>query len=204
MKGIFRSATEIGPLRSVQSPAGLGNVAGVVDTQREEFRTYVAARGPALLRTAYLLTGHHADAEDLLQTALAKTYMAWSRITDKGSLDGYVRRAMVNTQISWWRRRKIDTYATSPLPELPVHDPSEGSDLHDAVWAALARLPRRQRAAVVLRFYEDLTEKEIAEVLGISVGTVKSTLSRAVAKLRRDVGLRSDFGLAPAPTESTT
>lgn len=192
------------PLGVCAGRAYLGNVTHVLTTQREEFRTYVASRGPALLRTAYVLTGHHADAEDLLQTALAKTYLAWGRIADKGSLDGYVRRAMVNTQISWWRRRKVDTYATDPLPELPTHDPTEGSDLHDAVWAALARLPKRQRAAIVLRFYEDLTEKEIADVLGISVGTVKSTISRAVAKLRRDVGLRTDFGLAPAPTESTT
>lgn len=188
----------------MHNPRHLGNVSDVVTTQGDEFRTYVAARGAALLRTAYLLTGHHADAEDLLQTALAKTYLAWDRITDKGSLDGYVRRAMVNTQISWWRRRKVDAYATDPLPELPVNDPTENSDLHYAVWAALARLPKRQRAAVVLRFYEDLTEKEIADVLGISVGTVKSTISRAVAKLRRDVGLCSGFGFTPAPTESTT
>lgn len=147
-----------------------------------------------LLRTAYLLTGHRADAEDLLQTALAKTYVAWDRIHNKGSLDGYVRRAMVNTQISWWRRRKIDAYATDPLPEPATPDPTESSDLHQAVWAALGRLPQRQRAAVVLRFYEDLTEKEVADTLGISVGTVKSTTSRAIAKLREDVGLRTDVG----------
>lgn len=173
-------------------------------TYCEEFRDYVSARSPALLRTAYLLTGHRADAEDLLQTALAKTYVAWNRIHDKGSLDGYVRRAMVNTQISWWRRRKIDTYPTDPLPELQDPDPTEGSDLHEAVWLALGRLPKRQRAVIVLRFYEDLTEREIADTLDVSVGTVKSTVSRAIVKLRKDVGLRSDFGLAPAAPQSTT
>lgn len=175
-----------------------------MDSQgREDFRDYVAARGAALLRTAYLLTGNRADAEDLLQTALAKTYLAWDRIQDRGALDGYMRRAMVNTQISWWRRRKVDTYAMETLPEIPGGDPTEGSDNHDALWAALARLPRRQRAAVVLRYYEDLTEVEIAHVLGVSVGTVKSTVSRAVAKLRTDMGLRDDFGIPQSPTTST-
>lgn len=165
-------------------------------TQRShgDFREYVAARGAALLRMAYLLTGNRADAEDLLQAALAKTYLQWARIHDRAALDGYVRRAMVNTQISWWRRRKLEEYPTDRLPELPVQDPTGARDTRDALWRALARLPKRQRAALVLRFYEDLPEVEIADLLGISVGTVKSTVSRAVAKLRRDDELRDDFG----------
>lgn len=170
-------------------------------TQRShgEFRDYVAARGAALLRMAYLLTGNQADAEDLLQAALAKTYPHWWRINDRAALDGYVRRAMVNTHISWWRRRKLEEYPTDRLPELPVPDPAATRDVRDALWHALARLPKRQRAALVLRFYEDLPEVEIACVLGISVGTVKSTVSRAVAKLRGDDELRADFGgLVPA------
>ncbi|MGH3320990.1 MAG: SigE family RNA polymerase sigma factor [Streptosporangiaceae bacterium] len=172
--------------------------------RHEDFRAYVLARSATLLRTAYLLTGHRADAEDLLQTALAKTYLAWGRIHDRGSIDAYVRRAMVNTHVSWWRRRKVDTFATETVPERPTDDPSEQSVLHDAMWTALGRLPRRQRAVVVLRYYEDLTEAEIGDVLGVSVGTVKSTLSRGVAKLRKDVGLREDVGLPEASSESTS
>ncbi|MCW2542780.1 MAG: polymerase, sigma-24 subunit, subfamily [Frankiales bacterium] len=161
------------------------------DSGREAFRSYVAARSGALLRTAYLLTGNRADAEDLLQTALAKTFLSWDRIRDKEALDGYVRRVMVNTQTSFWRRLRPE----SPYDELP--DPGEPdrtahSDLHDALWTALGGLPPRQRAAVVLRYYEDLSEAETAQVLGVSVGTVKSTTSRALTKLRDQSGLRDD------------
>jgi RNA polymerase sigma-70 factor (sigma-E family) len=165
-----------------------------VDEQaREAFRAYVAARSPALLRTAYLLTGHRADAEDLLQTALAKTYLAWDRIRDKEALDGYVRRVIVNTQTSRWRRRSVDEYATDDLPETRGgRDAADDLVLHDALWAALATLPRRQRAMVVLRYYEDLSEAETAKVLGVSLGTVKSTTSRALVKLRDTSGLRDD------------
>ncbi|RJL22116.1 SigE family RNA polymerase sigma factor [Bailinhaonella thermotolerans] len=153
----------------------------------DEFREYVVTRGPALLRTAYGLTGNRADAEDLLQAALTKTYLAWDRIQDRNSLDGYVRRAMVNTQISWWRRRKLEEYPSDEMPELASDDPAHRSDLHDMMWRALERLPPRQRDAVVLRYYEDLPESEIAHVLGITIGTVKSTVSRAIAKLRGDL-----------------
>jgi RNA polymerase sigma-70 factor (sigma-E family) len=165
-----------------------------VDQQgREAFRSYVAARSPALLRTAYLLTGDRADAEDLLQTALAKTYLAWDRIREREALDGYVRRTMVNTQTSWWRRRKVAEYATDELPERPTgRDQADDLALHDALWTALADLPKRQRAMVVLRYYEDLSEAETAQVMGVSVGTVKSTTSRALTKLRDSSGLRDD------------
>ena len=148
-----------------------------------------------MLRTAYLLTGNKADAEDLLQAALAKTYLAWRRIEDFGSLDGYVRRAMVNTHISWWRRRRLEEYPTDELPDQPVADHVGDSELHDSLSRALRRLPERMRAAVVLRYYEDMSEAEIAGVLGVSLGTVKSTVSRAVAKLRIDAELMGDFGV---------
>jgi RNA polymerase sigma-70 factor (sigma-E family) len=165
-----------------------------VDEQgREAFREYVAGRSPALLRTAYLLTGHRGDAEDLLQTALAKTYLAWDRIRDRESVDGYVRRVMVNTRTSWWRRRKVEEYPTDTLPERrDDRDATDDLALHDALWSALAQLPKRQRAMVVLRYYEDLSEAETADVLGVSVGTVKSTTSRALVKLRDSAGLRDD------------
>jgi RNA polymerase sigma-70 factor (sigma-E family) len=153
------------------------------------FRDYVTARSGTLLRMAYLLTRNRADAEDLVQAALAKTYQAWDRIQDPGALDGYVRRAMVNTHISWWRSRRVEEYPTDDIPDQPVADHARDSELADAVRRALDRLPSRMRAAVVLRYYEDMSEAEIADVLGISQGTVKSTVSRAVAKLRIDTEL---------------
>nr|WP_240810351.1 SigE family RNA polymerase sigma factor [Actinomadura sp. WMMA1423] len=153
-------------------------------TRHEEFRAYVAERGPVLLRQAAQLTSDRTEAEDLLQAALAKTYLAWDRIEDRSALDGYVRRAMVNTQISWWRRRKLEVYPTDQLPDRPVADHTDRSEMHDALGRALRRLPERQRLAVMLRYYEDMSEREIAEVLGVSVGTVKSTVSRAMARLR--------------------
>jgi RNA polymerase sigma-70 factor (sigma-E family) len=154
------------------------------------FREYVATRSRALLRTAYLLTGNKADAEDLVQAALAKTYLAWDRIEDRGALDGYVRRAIVNTHISWWRRRRVEEYPTDEIPDQAVADHAIASDLQESMRRAIDRLPDRMRTAVVLRYYEDMTEAEVAEVLGVSLGTVKSTVSRAVAKLRVDADLQ--------------
>jgi RNA polymerase sigma-70 factor (sigma-E family) len=167
------------------------------DAERDDpgFRDYVVERSKVLLRTAYLLTGNRADAEDLLQAALAKTYQAWRGIQDRGALDGYVRRAMVNTHISWWRQRRLQEYPTDEIPDQPVADHATDSELHDSLSRALRRLPDRMRAAVVLRYYEDMSEAEIAGILGISLGTVKSTVSRAVAKLRIDAELIGDFGV---------
>jgi RNA polymerase sigma-70 factor (sigma-E family) len=153
----------------------------------EEFHTYVVMRSPALLRVAQQLTGNPSDAEDLLQAALAKTYLAWDRIQDRSALDSYVRRAMVNINISWWRRRKIEEYPSDALPEIPVQ--SDSWHPYEELEQALDRLPLRQRAAIVLRYYEDMTEPEIARTLGISVGTVKSTVSRGMAKLRTDMAI---------------
>ena len=157
-----------------------------------DFREYVRARSRALLRAAYLLTGNRADAEDLVQSALAKTYLAWDRIEDRAALDGYVRRAMVNTHISWWRRRRVEEFPTDEIPDQAVADHSAGSDMQDSLRRAIARLPQRMRDAVMLRYYEDMTEAEVAEVLGVSLGTVKSTVSRAVAKLRIDADLQPE------------
>jgi RNA polymerase sigma-70 factor (sigma-E family) len=161
-------------------------------TDDPAFRDFVRARRRALLRTAYVLTGNQADAEDLVQSALAKTYLAWDRIEDRGALDGYVRRAMVNTHISWWRRRRLEEYPTDEIPDRAVVDPTVNSDLQETMRRAIDRLPERMRAAVMLRYYEDMTEAEVAEVLGVSLGTVKSTVSRAVAKLRIDAELQPD------------
>ncbi|MBK3570413.1 SigE family RNA polymerase sigma factor [Streptomyces sp. MBT62] len=154
------------------------------------FSSYMRARQPVLLRTARSLTANASDAEDLLQTALTKTYVAWERIEDHRALDGYVRRALLNTRTSQWRKRKVDEFACEELPEPETgggaEDPAEQQALHDAMWRAIAKLPDRQRAMVVLRYYEDLSEVQTAEVLGVSVGTVKSAVSRALGKLRED------------------
>ena len=153
------------------------------------FDDFVAARSRALLRTAYLLTHDHALAEDLLQTALTKAWFAWRRID--GDPEPYVRRILVNTYVSWWRRKWNGERPTEELPERATAEPgSEPTDL----WRAMERLPRRQRAVVVLRYVEDLTEAQTADVLGCSVGTVKSQCSKALAKLRIDPALTEAEG----------
>ncbi len=151
-----------------------------------EFDDFVAARSTGLLRTAYLLTRDHALAEDLLQTALTKAWFAWSRI--EGDPEPYVRRILVNTFASWWRRRWNGEQAHADVPEPDPTAPTGAEDHHD-LWAAMGRLPRRQRAVVVLRFVEDLSEAETARLLGVSRGTVKSQTSKALAKLRIDPAL---------------
>ncbi|WP_127355454.1 SigE family RNA polymerase sigma factor [Actinacidiphila soli] len=157
---------------------------------RYEFTSYVRTKGPALLRTARSLTPNPSDAEDLLQTALTKTYLAWERIDDHRALDSYVRRTLVNTRTSLWRKRRVDEFATDELPEPAavdaVPDGAEHQAQRDAMLRAIARLPARQRAMVVLRYYEDMSEAQTAEALGVSVGTVKSAVSRALSKLRED------------------
>ena len=150
-----------------------------------EFSEYVAARHTALLRTASLLTGDHHAAEDLLQSALARTYLAWDRIRDKQALDSYVRRAMVNEHTSWWRRawRRLES-STDTLPNRPAAEPALDATERDELRELVYSLPPRQRAAIVLRYFEDLTEAETAKVMECSVGTVKSQTSRALSTLR--------------------
>lgn len=152
------------------------------------FEEFVAARSTALLRTAYLLTRDHGQAEDLLQTALTKAYLAWQRID--GDPEPYVRRILVTTYASWWRRKWNGEMPTEELPEEGRQNERIGED--GDLWAAMGRLPRRQRAVVVLRYFEDLTEAQTADLLGISVGTVKSQTSKALAKLRIDPSLATE------------
>lgn len=174
------------------------------ERSREDFRDYVVAASPRLRRVAYLLTGHPQDAEDLVQTALAKTYLAWPRIRDREAVDAYVHRVMTNTRTSWWRRsRHLPVADIDDQPSLP-HDQRDvyaDADLHNALWVALSRLSHRQRAAVVLRYYEDLSEADTATALGVSVGTVKSTVSRALRRLRDDAGLSPGDARGDLPTE---
>jgi RNA polymerase sigma-70 factor (sigma-E family) len=167
---------------------------------RVAFGEYVRSRSQSLLRAAQAITGNRADAEDLLQATLVKAYQSWDRVDDPAALDAYVRRVMMNTHISGWRRRRVDEYPTDELPDSPTgEDATRESDLHDVVQRAIDRLPRQMRAAVMLRYYHDMTEPEVAAALGISVGTVKSTVARAVAKLRNDAELGA--GAQPGPQQ---
>lgn len=153
----------------------------------EEFSAFVRARWPAFARTAYLLcAGDLGRAEDLVQTALARTMLAWPRLHDRGDLDGYVYRVMVRTQASWWHRRWQGERPTGVLPEqVAGTDATRTVDDADQLGRALAQLPRQQRAAVVLRFYEDRSEREVAELLGCSAGSAKTHTSRGLARLRQ-------------------
>ncbi|MGH3715817.1 MAG: SigE family RNA polymerase sigma factor [Micromonosporaceae bacterium] len=151
-----------------------------------QFREFVAARSAALHRTAYLISGDWGLAEDLLQTALSKTYLAWHRIADKGAVEAYARRVLVNTATSWWRRRWRGEHPTEVLPE-PSHRDSyvEQHAERDAIWQHVKALPPKQRAVLVLRYYEDLTEAETARLLNVSVGTVKSHAARALKSMQQ-------------------
>ena len=160
-----------------------------------DFDEFVAARSTGLLRTAYLLTHDHALAEDLLQTALTKAWFAWGRIYERRSPTS--AEILVNTYASWWRRRWNGEQATEELPEARSTRTATATAAVDAghdLWSAMGRLPRRQRAVVVLRYFEDLTEAETARLLGCSVGTVKSQTSKALrqAAHRPGAGRRAD------------
>lgn len=157
-------------------------------TDRQAFDALVEVRAASLLRTAYLLTGDWGTAEDLLQTALVKTWFKWDRLREKDAAESYVRQVMARTYATWWRRKWRGELATGELPDVPARDDYDDVDARHALRIALAELPPRQRAIVVLRFYEDLSEAQVASLLGCSVGTVKSTASRALVRLRGLVG----------------
>ena len=168
------------------------------DSLEEQFREFVAARSSALLRTAYLLTGDWSTAEDLLQTALTKTYLAWKRLGGIEAVEPYARRVMVNTSTSWWRRRWHGERPTEVLPERAGVDEIEQQLDRDLLWRHLRALPNRQRAVLVLRYYEDMSEAQTAAMLDISPGTVKSQTSRALATLRRRMDADTAADLAAA------
>jgi RNA polymerase sigma-70 factor (sigma-E family) len=149
-----------------------------------DFAEFVVARSPALMRLAYLLTGgDQQSAEDLVQVALVKAAARWRTIDDP---DSYVRRVMYHQQVSWWRLkwRRSETQVASP-PEKPRDDDTAAVDLKITVRRAMARLTARQRTVLVLRFFEDLSESEVARILNCSVGNVRSTTHRSLARLRQ-------------------
>ncbi|GGP83576.1 SigE family RNA polymerase sigma factor [Streptosporangium pseudovulgare] len=151
---------------------------------RADFERYVEQRSARLLQAAYLLCRDWGTAEDLLQTALAKAWLAWRRVGDDP--DPYVYRILTNTHASWWRRRWRGEVPTGTLPDTAGEDRTGEVGTREAVRQALAALPDRQRAVVVLRYFADLPDPRIAEILGCSAATVRSQASRALAKLRVD------------------
>lgn len=165
---------------------------------REDFEEFVAARQQALLRTAYLLTGHRQDAEDLVQTALVKAVPHWSRLT--GDPEAYVRRILVRENVSRWRGRRWREVTVAEPGEQPGQPSRPDEDVAGrvALRQALARLAPRQRAVLVLRYFEDRSEAETAELLGISVGTVKSHARDGLARLRRSVPGMDEVVVAPS------
>jgi len=160
-----------------------------------QFTRFVTESSARLLRTAWLLTSHREQAQDLTQLAYAKTFAAWRRVRFDDA-EAYARRVMVNSYIDWWRRAPWRERPTEQLPEhTAVPDHGRTIDERTALAAALAQLTRRERTIVVLRYYVDLSEAEVAAHVGVSVGTVKSTSSKALAKLRRSPSL-SDIDLS--------
>lgn len=163
------------------------------ETRADDFEDFVAARTGALLRYAYVLTGDRHRSEDLVQSALASCYRHWRRI---GSVEAerYIRRAVLNACLSWWRRpvRRLETSVDDVTPLLDARHSALGADadleVRDEVWRALDQLAPRQRAVLVLRYFEDLTEAETAATLGVAVGTVKSQHAKAMRTLRGVLG----------------
>lgn len=157
-----------------------------------EYDAFVEASWHRLLRTAYLLARDWGAAEDLVQTALLKAWQVWPRLGDER--EAYVRKIMVNLHVSWWRRRwrRAELTSGSPPDQAQAADHMGQADDRELIWQALGRLPARQRAVIVLRFFEDLSEAQTAATLGCSVGTVKSQASRALAKLRVDKSFTYD------------
>jgi RNA polymerase sigma-70 factor (sigma-E family) len=153
------------------------------------FAEFVSVRSGALYRAAYLMVGEHALAEDLLQEALTKTYVAWPRLRDINNAEAYTRKAITTTAISWWRRKSWkNEKPRDDVPDLGHEAQSEQVAQRDWLWQELQSLAPKQRAAIVLRYYEDLTEAQTAEALGVSVGTVKSQVSDGLKRLRSILG----------------
>jgi RNA polymerase sigma-70 factor (sigma-E family) len=169
--GVDRSAPDVG------SPA---------------FDGWVAVRGPALLRLAYTLTGNTADAEDVVQEALARALPRWGRISAVDDVDAYVRRMVVNAHTSWWRRFRRREHPVAELRDRPVPGGLDELDQrlgqHASLWRACQALPEPQRTAIVLRYYEQLEYAEIADLTGVREGSVRSRVSRGLAVLRTSMG----------------
>lgn len=163
------------------------------DTAAEPgFDSWVEARVAALLRFAYLVTGSQQAAEDAVQSALVSACEKWSRVSRRDDPDAYVRRMVVNAHISGWRKSERRESPVAAVRDKTVADPAQAVVEHDAVWRMCSVLPPQQRAAVVLRYYEDLEYAEIAAILGVAEPTARSHVHRALAALRRELGRELD------------
>jgi RNA polymerase sigma-70 factor (sigma-E family) len=156
--------------------------------QAPDFDTWVAARGPGLLRLAYTLAGNRADAEDVVQDALARAIPRWDRISRVEDVDAYVRRMVVNAHTSWWRRWRKRETPVAELRDSVVDDHGASVDDRRRLWLACQALPDVQRTAVVLRYYEQLEYAEIADLTGVREGSVRARVSRGIAALRTSMG----------------
>ena len=167
---------------------------------RAAFAEFVAARSGALHRAAYLMVGDVGLAQDLVQEALTKTYVAWPRLRDPANAEAYTRKAITTTAITWFRKKSW--YGEGPADVVPERAGGGHADqvaVRTSLMSALAQLPPRQRAAVVLRFYEDLSEAQTAAAMDCAIGTVKSQVSAGLAKLRTLLGDAVDLDeLMPA------
>ena len=165
----------------------------VMDAREADYAHFVRTRTHALLRSAYLLTGDQHLAEDLVQEALARTHRAWHRLERPENAEAYARKVMYHAQVSLWRRPKVAEVLPGDLgPEPAGDDPADDAVQRLTLRRALLTLTAKQRAVIVLRYYEDLSEAETADLLGISTGTVKSQASRALASLRDRVPAREE------------
>lgn len=169
--------------------------------EEQEFREFVTARWHTLVRSAYLITGDHGNAEDLVQAALEKVHRRWGRIQNRDAPEIYVRRAMVNQAISWRRKRRIHEVALSPAHETAAPDDYAAYESRDALWKAMATLPPRTRVVLILRYFDDLSEQEAARVMDCSVGSVKSQTSRGLARLRELLGVNLNLISVPTGTD---
>jgi RNA polymerase sigma-70 factor (sigma-E family) len=154
------------------------------DTADEQFRVFVAAQTGPLMRTAYLLTGDRRDAEDLVQSALCTTYLHWRNVVRYDRPEAYVRKVMLNERRTFWRRRRPEQLTADP-PERPTQDMTTAVDVRDELWTQLRLLPPRTQAVVVLRYWEDRSEADTADILGCSAGTVKKLAFQGLARLRQ-------------------
>jgi RNA polymerase sigma-70 factor (sigma-E family) len=168
-------------------------------SQDDDFASYVSARSAPLLRLAVGLTGSRAAGEDLLQSALTKAYLSWTKVRGAGDQDAYIRRIVVNTHLSVLRRPRVREELQPELTDVAGTAPQYGIEDRDALWSALARLGRRQRAIVLLRYYEDLPDDQIAELLGCTAATVRSQAMRALQTLK-DLPELAEHSTRPAPT----
>lgn len=152
--------------------------------EEEHFREFVSGRWPKLVRLAFGLTGDRGLAEDLAQTTLAAVYASWGRVSRASDPDAYTYRILFNENNGRFRKKRVTEHYGGPVPDPGLPDPTAAIDQRSVLLAALQELPPRQRAALLLRYFEDLSEAQAAAVLGCSVGTIKSQTSEALARLR--------------------